>query len=99
MNVPITRKSIIACSSTEFEYRALAQVAAKITWLESLLKEIHFTQPSIPVIWCDNMSANALASNPVYHARTKHIKLDVHFFVTRCYKGKLKSNISPLKNR
>ena len=30
-------------------------------------------------MWCDNMSASALAANPVYHARTKHIELDVHF--------------------
>lgn len=31
------------------------------------------------VIWCDNLSAIALASSPVYHARTKHVEIDYHF--------------------
>ena len=32
-----------------------------------------------PVLWSDNLGAQALACNPVYHARTKHIEIDVHF--------------------
>ena len=31
------------------------------------------------MIWCDNVSAIELAKNHVYHSRTKHIELDMHF--------------------
>jgi histone deacetylase 1/2 len=31
------------------------------------------------LIWCDNQSAIALASNPIFHARTKHVEVDYHF--------------------
>ena len=66
-------------STTESEYRELAQVSAEITWIESLLREIKFSLVDKSVTWCDNTSASAIASNPVYHALTKHIELDIHF--------------------
>lgn len=31
------------------------------------------------MIWCENQRARALASNPIFHGRTKHIELDIHF--------------------
>jgi hypothetical protein len=44
-----------------------------------LLCELRIPLPFAPAVWCDNVSALALASNPVYHARTKHIEVDYHF--------------------
>jgi len=44
-----------------------------------LFKELCIPLSVAPVLWCDNISALALASNPVFHARTKHIEVDYHF--------------------
>ena len=32
-----------------------------------------------PILWCDNLSALALAYNLVFHARTMHIEVNYHF--------------------
>ncbi len=42
---------------------------------------------SAPVIWCDNTSALALASNLVFHDRTKHIEVDYHFIREKIVRG------------
>ena len=73
------KQKVVARSSTESEYRSLAHGAAEISWLQALLKELHCPQLSVPILWCDNISAGHLAANPVFHARTKHIEIDVHF--------------------
>lgn len=44
-----------------------------------MFKELGLEMSTTPVIWCDNMSAKALVSNPMFHARPKHIEIDVHY--------------------
>jgi hypothetical protein len=44
-----------------------------------LFKELKIFLSTPHVLWCDNVSALALASNPVFHARRKHIEVDYHF--------------------
>lgn len=61
------------------EYRALAHTAADVTWVQQLLLDLH-VPPTLPhLVWCDNQSAIALASNPIFHARIKHDEVDYHF--------------------
>lgn len=73
------KQPTVARSSTEAEYRALASAAAEVVWLQSLLHELIPDPISAPVLWCDNLGATFLAANPVHHARTKHIEVDIHF--------------------
>jgi hypothetical protein len=52
-----------------------------------LLKELCIFLHTPPILWCDNVSALALASNPIYHARTKHIEVDYHFIREKVLHG------------
>ena len=58
----------------------MALVAVKLTWMHSLLRELGVELKLSLVIWCDNQGATSLAANLVYHARTKHIEIDMHFY-------------------
>ena len=70
---------VVTRLSAESEYRALAFASAEITWIQSLFKELKIKCTTLPMVWCDNVSATELAKNLVYHSRTKHIELDMHF--------------------
>ena len=57
----------------------MAITTAEISWLRMLLKELHSVLHTPPWLWCDDRGAIALASNPIYHACTKHIEVYYHF--------------------
>ncbi|PKU73279.1 Retrovirus-related Pol polyprotein from transposon TNT 1-94 [Dendrobium catenatum] len=82
----VKKQSTIARSSTEAEYRAIASATTEIIWLRRLLQELDIPQNVPTILYCDNTSAIALANNPVYHARTKHIEIDCHF-IRECIKN------------
>ncbi len=69
----------MARSSTEAEFRAVANVCVELHWVCHLLSELGVSLNRSPSIWCDNSSAVFLAVNPVFHARTRHVEVDFHF--------------------
>ena len=73
------KQPTVSRSSAESEYRSLAQVCAETVWISHLLRELNVPHSAPVTLYCDNLSTTYMASNPVFHARTKHIELDYHF--------------------
>ncbi|KAK4397606.1 Retrovirus-related Pol polyprotein from transposon RE2 [Sesamum angolense] len=73
------KQTTVARSSAEAEYRAMAHTTSEILWLKNLLKELGFMYDDPVPMHCDNQAAIHIASNPIFHERTKHIEVDCHF--------------------
>jgi len=52
---------------------------AEASWLHQLLHELHASLHRATLVYCDNINAVYMSSNPVQHQRTKHIEIDLQF--------------------
>jgi histone deacetylase 1/2 len=93
------KQPTVSRSSTEAEYKALANATAEIIWVESLLKELGVKRKQTSCLWCDNMGATYLSANPVFHARTKHIEIDFYFVRDRVGKRLLEIRFIPSQDQ
>jgi hypothetical protein len=84
------KQNTVSRSSTEAEYRSLSFAACELQWLISLLEDLHITCVKPPVLYCDNQSAVHIASNPIFHERTKHLEIDCHFVRDKVQQGTFK---------
>ena len=73
------RQPTVATSSTEEEYMSLYSATQEAIWLRGLLKDLNYCAKNATTIFQDNQGCIALAKNPVYHSRTKHIDIKFHF--------------------
>jgi len=84
------KQSTISRSSAEAEYRSLASTVAKLVWLRGLLSELGVGLNGPVTVFCDSKSAIQIATNLVFHERTKHIDIDCHFIREKVQLGLVK---------
>ena len=71
-------QKVVALSSTEAEFMAATEAIKEAIWLKGLAREMGFDTSNITV-YCDNQSALHLMKNPMFHERSKHIDIKLHF--------------------
>ena len=84
-------------SSTEAEYKALANAASELAWVQNLLCELGVPSSCPPTLYCDNTGATYSCANPIYHSRMKHVALDYHFVRELVTSGRLRTVFIPSK--
>lgn len=70
---------MVARSSAEAGYRSMALTTCEITWLVSLLKDLGIQKVAPVDLKCDNQTVLYIAANLVFHERTRHIEINLHF--------------------
>lgn len=77
------KQPTIAHSSSESEYKSIANTTCELNWLQSLLKKLSIFLTTPLNLFCDNIGAIYLSVNLVLHSRTKHVNLDYKFLRDR----------------
>ena len=86
------KQQVVALSTAEAEYMALASGACQAIWLRWMLRELMHEQAGPTKLMCDNKSAIALAKNPVFHGRSKHIDIKYHYIREQVKDGEIELN-------
>ena len=88
----------MALSTTEVEYVALTEVIKEGIWLKGITHELGINGNSVK-LFCDSQSAIHLSKNTMFHERTKHIDVRLHFIRDIISQGVIKvGKISTLVN-
>jgi hypothetical protein len=69
----------VSSSTTEAEYTALYEGGREAIWMARLLECLGIPNQGPIQLLCDNQAAIALSKNTVFHDRTKHFRVHLHW--------------------
>lgn len=76
---PRSRPQFPNRTSGEAEYRAVVTTICELVWITALLHDLQIHLSNHASLYSDSKTAIHIASNPIFHERTKHIWIDYHF--------------------
>ncbi|KAL2228872.1 UNVERIFIED_CONTAM: hypothetical protein Sindi_1866900, partial [Sesamum indicum] len=86
------KKTAVARSSAEAEYRSMAAAVCKLTWIMYLLNDFGVSVDTPVPFLCDNQAALHITAIPVFHERTKHLEIDYHIIRNKYKEGIIQPN-------
>ncbi|GJY28362.1 putative ribonuclease H-like domain-containing protein [Tanacetum coccineum] len=72
------KQTVVANSTTEAEYVAALSCCGQVLWIQNQLLDYGYNFMHTK-IYIDNESTICIVKNPVFHSKTKHIKIRHHF--------------------
>ncbi|CAN0843875.1 Retrovirus-related Pol polyprotein from transposon RE1 [Linum grandiflorum] len=93
------KQQVVVWSSAEAEYRAMATIVSEFIWLIRLLGGLGVNTIAGTQLHCDNQAALHIASNPIFHERTKHVGMDCHFVRERIASKEIQPQKISTKNQ
>ena len=73
-----TLQHVVALSTIEAEYIALTEAIKEAIWIKVIINELGIKCSSVK-LYCDSQSAIYLSKNTMFHERSKHIDVRLHF--------------------
>lgn len=89
------KQSTVALSTAEAEYVALSTAVQECMWMQRLLSELGNPPDGPTTILEDNQSSIAMAKNPQFHGRAKHIDIKHHFIRDQVSIGSIELQYCP----
>lgn len=88
------KQPTVALSSTEAEYMALSDATKEALYMRRMLNDFGKRLGAVP-LRNDNIGAQKLVSNPMFHSRTKHIDIRHHSVRDAKEKGMISVEYTP----
>ena len=92
------KQKLIALSSTEAEYYAMAHAFKEALWLRTFLELLHLPVPRPFPILSDNQAACSLSNSSAISARSKHIDIRHHFLRDHVQAGSFTTSWVPTED-